>query len=375
MRKLFVVMIFVGLFGLVAFSCSGPKSEAETVEEKVPVTVTTVQLGDVVQSLTYNGDIKAEFEIKVFSKIPDRIEQFYVDEGDYVTKGQTIAQVLATIIEQGVRQAEAAVVAAKAQEANLKVEYERAQRLSNEDAMSQQQFDAIKTQFEAIQAQVEQAEAALISTKSQLKDATITAPISGIIGKRYFETGDMASPQFPVVTIVQMERVEIAFDVTESDYGKLVLGQKANVTVRSFPDKVFSGTLSKISPVLDPITRMAQVKVIINNKDKRLKPGMFGNVTVITGVLENVLAIPRYATIENTSLVRIAGKDEVIKKYSVFVVQDGKAIVRELDVNYVNHVRIAINSGVNAGELVVVEGQNNLRDSLAVSVTEEDAAL
>jgi RND family efflux transporter MFP subunit len=374
MKRFFVVLILVGLAGLITFGC-GPNSDDETVEEKIPVKVTIVKLNDVVQSLDYSGDITAEFSIKVFSKIPDRIENFYVEEGDYVSKGQKVAQVLATTIEQGVRQAEAAVTATKAQEANLRLEFARAQRLSNEDAMSQQQFDAVKTQFEAIQAQVVQAEAALVSTKSQLTDATISAPISGIIGKRYFEAGDMASPQFPVVTIVQMERVKFKFDVTENDYGKLVLGQKAQVSVRSFPEKTFNGKISKISPILDPMTRMAQVEVLIKNADKKLKPGMFGNVTVITGTLENILSVPRYSTIETTSLQRIDGVNQVTKKYLVFVVENEIAIQRELDVNYVNHVRLAINGGVRVGEKLVIEGQNNLRDSVAVAITEEEAAL
>jgi RND family efflux transporter MFP subunit len=257
----------------------------------------------------------------------------------------------------------------------LRVEFERAQRLSNQDAMSQQQFDAVKTQYEAIQAQAEQAESAVVSTKSQFKDATITAPISGIIGQRFYEVGDMASPAMPVVSIVQMDRVKIVFDVTEGDYGRLGVGQNAEIKVRSFPDKVFTGKVSKISPVLDPLTRMAKVEVLIANKDKKLKPGMFGDVTVVTGILKDVLSVPRYATIENTSLAREGGKDKVVKKYSVFVVEDDKALARVLDVNYVNHVRIAVNGGVAIGEKLVVEGHNNLRDSTMVTVTEEEAAL
>ena len=375
MKKILVLLLSVGMYGILLSGCGGQQTEAEEVVEKVPVKVTTVQLGDVVQSLTYNGDINAEFDIKVFSKIPDRIERFYVDEGDYVEKGQIIAKILATTIEQGVRQAEAALVAAKAQEANLRVEYERAQRLSKQDAMSQQQFDAVKTQYEAIQAQAEQAEAMVVSTKSQLKDATITAPISGIIGQRFYETGDMASPAMPVVSIVQMDRVKIVFDVTEGDYGRMEIGQNAEIKVRSFPDRIFTGKVSKISPVLDPLTRMAKVEVLISNKDKKLKPGMFGDVTVVTGILKDVLSVPRYATIENTSLAKEDGKDKVVKKYSVFVIENDKALTRVLDVNYVNHVRIAINGGVTIGEKLVIEGHNNLRDSTLVTVTEEEAAL
>ena len=361
-----ILQLAIGLNG-----CRGTKQKKEDVEERVPVKVMTVELGRVVQSLSYNGDIEAEYEVKVFSKIPDRIEVFFVDEGDYVAQGDPIAKIASTAIEQGVRQAEAALAAAKAQEANLRVEYERAKRLSMEDAMSRQQLEAIKTQYEAIQAQVQQAEAALATAKSKWKDATVTAPVSGIIGKKFLEVGDMAAPQLPLVTVVQMNRVKIGFDVTENDYGKIKVGQEAQVSVRSYPDEIFKGRVHKISPVLDPITRMARVEVLVNNRDRRLKPGMFADVKVIVGVLDNVITIPRYATIESTSMQRLGGENRVVKKYYVFIVENDRAIRRELDVKYVNHRFIAVNSGVEIGDQLVIEGQNNLRDSVAVSIIKE----
>lgn len=360
------------LLGVAFLAGCGAKSKNAAEEAKVPVTVTEVKIGKVEQSIIYNGDIQAEFSVKVFSKIPDRIETFYVDEGDYVEKGKPIAKIFATAIEQGVRQAEAGVTALRAQESNLNVEYERMQRLFNEGAVSRQQFDAMETQFKAGKAQVEQAQAGLGSAASMLQDATITAPISGIVGKRYLEAGDMASPGMPLVEIVQMERVKVTFDVTENDLGRVRVGQSASVRIKGYTDKFFEGQVVEISPILDPMTRMAAVEVLVENKERQLKPGMFAEITVITGTIDNVITVPRYATIENTSLKRINGQDEVIKKYLVFVIAGDKAVQRELDVNYVNHVSIAINGGLAVGEKLVVQGQNNLRDNVGVMIIEEE---
>ena len=370
MKKISLLLITLLVFAMIV-GCSQSNSETEE-QAKIPVTVTTVERGDVEQSLTYQGDIQAEFAVKVFSKIPDRIAEFYVDDGDIVTKGQPLAKIYATAIEQGTRQAEAGVNAIKAQEANLAVEYERAQRLYREGAMSKQQYESVETQYKAIQEQVRQGEAGLAGAQSTFDDATITSPISGIVGKRYQEVGDMASPGFPLVEIVQKERVKIKFDVTEIDLGKIKLGQTAKVKVKSYPDETFEGQVTEISPILDPMTRMASVEVIVNNSSDELKPGMFANVTVITNVFKNVIAVPRFATIENTSLQRVAGKNEVLKKYTVYVVESGQAIQRELDVNYVNHVNIAINGGVAVGDSLIIEGQNNLRDSVAVLIIQEE---
>jgi membrane fusion protein (multidrug efflux system) len=359
------------LFFLSVLLFTGCSKEDENIEEKIPVEVKTMTLGSVIQSINYNGDIKAEFEVKVFSKIPDRIDKFFVDEGDYVQRNAPIASILATTIEQGVRQAEAGLTAARAQESNVKIEFERAQRLYSENAMSQQQFDAIKTQYESVQSQVVQAEAALKSVKSQFSDATITAPISGIIGKRYAEAGDMTSPANPLVSIVQMDKVKIEFSATEEDLGKLATGQKALVTVKSYPDTVFSGKLMKISPVLDPLTRMADVEVLIDNPLKILKPGMYAEVEVITGEIKDVLVVPRFATIENTTLRSINGEDQVIKNYYVYIINNEIAHQRRLEVLYVNHKNIAVKSGIDLGDKLVVSGQNNLRDSVKVMIARE----
>ncbi|MDZ7331893.1 MAG: efflux RND transporter periplasmic adaptor subunit [candidate division KSB1 bacterium] len=373
-RMVLVVVVLAWLSAMIMAGCDRSSSRATETEVKIPVEVMTVKLGDVVQSLTYSGDIKAETEVKVFSKIPDRIERFFVDVGDEVRRGSPIAKVVATTIEQAVRQAEAGLAAARAQEANLRVEFERAQRLTNEKAMSPQQFDAIKTQYEAVKAQVEQAEAAVKTAHSQLADATITAPISGVIGNRYYEAGDMASPAMPVVTIVQMDRVKITFYATEEDLGKLAIGQKAAVMVKSYPDRTFEGKVVKISPVLDPLTRMAEVEVLIDNNQRLLKPGMYAQVEVTVGIIKDVIVVPRFAVIENTTLERIEGQDRVIKNYYVFVVDSNKAFQKKLSVQYANHKSLAVSSGVDIGSKLVIAGQNNLRDGVAVTIIkgEED---
>jgi RND family efflux transporter MFP subunit len=358
-------------FTLLIISCNSGQTDSEENTVSVPVEVQVVQLDNLVQSIFYDGDIFAEFEVDVFSKIPDRIETYFVDEGDYIKKGSPIARIIATTIEQSVRQTEAALIAARAQEANLKVEFERAQRLYRENATSQQQFDLIKTQYEANRALVEQAEAALTSVRSQFTDATVSAPISGIIGKRYFETGDMANLMTPLVKIMQMDRLKIMVNAIEDDLGKLAIGQDTKISVRSHPGRTFIGKVTKISPILDPITRMADVEILLENKDHILKPGMFAEVEIIFGILENVIAVPRYATIESTTMQTIAGKDEVIKNYYVYLVNNGKAVQTKLDVSYFNHKNMAVDSAVVVGDTLVIAGQNNLRDGLPVRIVKE----
>ncbi len=368
MKKITGILLMIGLMMMTACQQSGDVEE----ETRVSVAVQEVALGNLKQTLAFQGDIQAEISVRVFSKIPDRIETFYVDAGDYVKKGDPVADVLATAIEQGVLQAKAALTAAQAQEANLKVELQRAERLMKENAMSKQQYDGIKTQYEAVVAQANQAKAALTSAESQYTDTRVSSPINGIVGKRYYEAGDMANPALPLVEIVQMNRVKMVFNVTEKDLGKLALEQKADVSVRAYSDKAFQGKVSKISPILDPVTRMAEVEVLINNPSLLLKPGMFAEVVITTGEIKDAVIVPRYAVLENTSLVSVDGEDKVVKKYLVFTVENSIALQKELTVEYVDYKTIAVESGIAVGEQLVISGQNNLRDSMLVVIPGEE---
>jgi RND family efflux transporter MFP subunit len=351
--------------------CQG-KGDGTSKEALVPVAVSTVERGNVRRALTYSGDIKAELEVNVFSKVPDRIERYFVDDGDRVRRDAPIAKIAATTIEQAVRQAEAGLTAARAQYANINAEFERADRLYKENAISKQQFEAMQAQHEAVSAQLEQVEAGLATAQSQLSDATVTSPIDGLIGTRYSDAGDMASPGAPLVSVVQMDRVKIEFDATEEDLGKLAVGQRAEVRVRSYADVVFEGKITKISPVLDPLTRMATVEVLIPNPGHRLKPGMYAEADITVGLIENTLVVPRGSVLESTSLEQNDGGRRVVKNYLAYVVNDSsRAEQRKLEVTYVNQVHVAVQSGVRAGERLVVSGQNNLRDGVAVLVPGE----
>jgi RND family efflux transporter MFP subunit len=363
-RKLFLMLAAASLIGMTA-GCSKSKSKEEV---KVPVKVATAGPGNVVQLLAYSGEIEAENEVKLFAKIPDRIEKFYVDIGSRVAAGTPVAKIYAMTLEQGVRQAEAGLAAARAQDANIAAEFVRAEKLFNESAMSKQQYDAIRTQCEAAKAQLQQAEAGAASVRDQLDETLVKAPISGVVGERYYDAGDMANPAVPLVRIVQMERVKLILQAAEQDFGRLAMGQETDIRVKSYPDRVFKGRIWKISPVLDPMTRMARVEVLAPNPGYALKPGMFAEVEVKTGTLKNVLTIPRYAAIENTSMETENGKDKVVKKYFVFTVSDsGRAVQRPIEVTYVNQVNIAVKSGLKSGETIVVAGQNNLRDGMPVT--------
>jgi len=367
-KKIIILVLIFGLGFSLFFSCSKEANTNDDDSIKVPVETQKITRKTITKEVNYTGDVKAEQEVKVFSKIPDRILSFEKDEGDYVNKGEVIAKIEATKIEQAVIQAKAAVVSAKAQLVNLQSEYQRAKRLIKENAMSQQQFDGVKTQYEATRALVEQAVAAQVQAESQLADANVTTPISGVIGNRYYEQGDMATGPFPLVTVVQMNKVKVEVNAPEQDFGQLRIGQVANLYVLSYPDEIFTGKINKISPVLDPITRMGKIEILVHNEDKRLKPGMFAEVQICVNTMENVLAVPKHAVIENTELKRINGLDVAVVNSHVFIENNGMACLRDIKISYTNGVVAVVSSGIKVDENLITVGQQSLNDSTKVKV-------
>jgi RND family efflux transporter MFP subunit len=169
-----------------------------------------------------------------------------------------------------------------------------------------------------------------------------------------------------------MDKVKIEFDATEEDLGSLAVGQKAKVHVRSYSDRTFEGDILRISPVLDPLTRMARVEVLIKNREHMLKPGMYAEAEITIGVIEDTIVIPRNSVLESTSLKQIGGERKVVKNYLVYVVNDSsRAEQRMIETVYVNHANVAVEAGIELGERLVISGQNNLRDGIAVMIPSE----
>jgi RND family efflux transporter MFP subunit len=208
---------------------------------------------------------------------------------------------------------------------------------------------------------------------TQLGYAKITAPISGYVSNLAYEVGDMSTPQKPFVTINQIKTVQTKISVTERDLGQIKPGQRAEISVEAYPSDIFNGTVVNVSPVIDPITRTAQVEIKSDNADMRLKPGMFARVAIVTNELENVLTINKAATGKQTILKRFGDNlrdDKVVETYSCFIVRDGVALEVPIEIGVESKTKYEVTKGLNEGDLVVVMGQNNLSDSTLVNIVE-----
>ena len=202
-----------------------------------------------------------------------------------------------------------------------------------------------------------QAKAALDLAQKRLKDATITAPIMGIVSKRYLDLGAMASPTGPLFELVDMDTVKATVSVIESDLGKLKLKSRARIQVDALSEPI-DGEVTLISPTLEPMSRAATVEITIDNADMHLKPGMFAKVSIPLEIYKNAILIPRSAAIE----------DRTQNIQSVFVVVDGVSKRRQVELGLMQGSDVEIRNGLSDGEMVVTAGHYSLKDGEKVTV-------
>ncbi|MFH1850780.1 MAG: efflux RND transporter periplasmic adaptor subunit [Candidatus Neomarinimicrobiota bacterium] len=370
------------MFGLTVFlmiimvaGCGKPEqSAAEEKTPAVPVELTTVKLGAIENTIQFFGNMAADQEIRVYSTVPNKIIDIKVEIGATVKAGELLAEIDGEKISQAVTQAEAGLESAQAQFKSVDAEFNRIKKLYEDNAISQSQYEAVKAQRDAASSGVKQVKAALSTTRSQLRDTRITAPIAGVIAERNFDIGDMAAPQVPLFTVVKMDPVMVEVNVIERHIDLVRPGQTAWITVTGYPDTVFQGRIRRVNPTLNPLTRTARAEIEIPNSSLLLRPGMFADVNVVIQEKTGVPVIPKYAIIERTSLNYEAGQlttNKVKVNRHVYVIEDSIAIRREITIGIEDRSRVEVISGLTGGEKIVTIGQHNLSDSALIAVIQE----
>ncbi|MCM8762107.1 MAG: efflux RND transporter periplasmic adaptor subunit [Candidatus Omnitrophica bacterium] len=357
-----VVILLLIIAGLIR------KNSGKTVEqtyEEMPVTVrvSRAETHDIKETLTAAGSIKPFSEVVVYSKTTGVVERIFVVEGQYVKKGEIVAQVDYTKSEITIKQLESQVKAAEANLSGLKRDYERMQKLYSEGVISQKKWDDIQTAYDVAMHNLDGLKAQLSLAKVHLEDTRVVAPISGTVMKKFIDEGEFITDasmmkNAPLVTIADISRVKIVASVAEVELGRIGKGKKAEVRVDAYPEKVFYGEVYKISPFVDPITRTVEVEILVDNNSQLLKPGMFARSTIILRTHKNAFVVPEKAVFK-----------EEDKSY-VLVVDDFIVKKREVKTGMVEDGYIEITEGLSGGEKVVVEGGIGLEDGTKVEVAE-----
>lgn len=362
-------------------SCAPPGQE--DIAEAVIVETVPVVSGYLEQTIQLSGDVIAGRSVRLFGQIPDRLTRVLVDVGDEVRQGQVLARIRDESVQAGVDQMEANLRAVQVTLANLRTEYARTQRLHEAGAVSNQTLEGLRTQLEAAEAQEEQLQAALTAALASSQNAIITAPFDGVIGERYLEAGDMAGPGFPVFRIVNMNTVRVQTEISQNRLGQVHLGMPARVTVSAWPGEVFEGEVIKIAPVLDPMTRMTKIEVGLDNRDGRLKAGMFAEIELVVTSVDNALLVPIDALLEEFRYVTNApllaagnsASQEDLAAAQLYVAEADTARLRSVRVGIVGEDMAQIVEGLSVGEHVITVGKYQVGDGALIQVPDSGPAM
>jgi membrane fusion protein (multidrug efflux system) len=190
--------------------------------------------------------------------------------------------------------------------------------------------------------------------------APVESPLSGIVGRFYVDIGQNVTAQTPVALVVDMDKIKINLEIPEKYLPRVSLGQGAEINVDAYPGEEFLGLVTKVSPVVDLATRSAPIEIIVLNTGHRLKSGMFAKVRLIIQEYENIPVILKEA---------VMGKDENLYVYAV---EDNKAIMKKIVLGIHQGPYFEVKDGLKEGDLVVIMGQQRLRDGINVISEQEE---
>ncbi len=342
MKKSIRTVLFLSS-AILAVSCSGKGAKtAETVaaeDKAVSIGVATATSQDVIQSEVYSSTVQANAVNNIASSLSLRIKKINVEIGDFVSKGQVLAELDMVNLDQS-----------RLQLVNDSTELSRSRQLYEQGADSQSDYEALELSYNVSKS----------SYDNLVENTILRSPISGVVTERNYDSGDYYSVSTPIYVVQEITPVKILVDISESDYTKVKKGDTVSITAEALPGKTFSGRINRIYPTMDDSSHTFSVEVLVSNTDRALRPGMYVKVEVTFGVNHSVV-VPDNAIVKQQGsgvrVVYILQSDNTVKSSTV-------TLGRHLGSSY------EILSGVEDGDVVATSGSSSLRDGSIVKVVE-----
>ena len=340
---------------------SGDKEEPATPgasgrERSSPVEVVTVTRCDFDDAILATGRFEANERVDISSKISGRIERMHFDEGDFVEEDSLIVKIEDNETRLSLERVRAEFKRREAELASAQSALDRAQELHEKSIATDANLEDAQRLYDVAQAGIEQVKAEIGLAEQRLADTEIVAPLNGVLTDRSYAAGELVTVGIPIFELLQLSPIKLEIKVPERRIAELSLGQKADVTVDALGEAQYTGEITYMSPSLDEVSRNLMVRVIVPNKDMKIKPGMFARAKISTGAHQNILAVPRDAV--------LSASDE----YEVFVVEDGIARKRLVSLGAEWRDLVEVISGISEGDEIVSAGQHVIEDGTKVSV-------
>lgn len=312
------------------------------------VSVMKATSSDWQKKLSATGSLRAIQGVNVTTQLAGMVQKVFFTPGAFVKEGDILVQLIA----------DDDIALLQAQQANAELAnltFSRDKRQLAIHAISQQILDNDAARLKNIQAQVAQQQA-IVDKK------TIRAPFSGYLGINYVNPGQYLSPGDKITTLQQLDPIYIDFFMPQQLLTQMNADQEVQVSVDVFPEQIFRGKITTIEPLVDASTRNAAVEALIDNKDKKLKPGMFVNVDVIVGIPKAFITVPQTAITFNSygNVIYLLERNP----------KDAKLTVKQrfVSTGETRGEQIQVLKGLKAGEEFISSGQLKLRNGSEVII-------
>lgn len=340
-----IVIVVIIVFASIRLFSVREKNITQSMDlttDYVTVTVANVEKKAASFTLNFTGTLYPNKELDIPAETSGKITALNFELGQYFQKGGVVAT-----IDDKIKKL--TYESQKIETDRLKKDLDRTENLFKGGTSSEQELDKARTSYETAKNKLEEAERQLLYTK-------ITAPIAGTITKKIVEEGTYVNPGNAIASIVDVSRLKVKINVSESNVYYLKVGDKVKITTDIYRGVVFEGKISFVSPRGDESHNYPVEVEIMNSAKNPLKAGTFVNVEVVIGGSNEGLYIPREA---------LQGS---IKDAKVFVAENGKAILKDVIIGRESNELLEVASGLNHNEKVIVSGQVNLTNNKPIKI-------
>lgn len=347
MKKIIILIVVLIAIVFVAIRLKGNRDRIVSQNQNLNADFVTVSIANVEKKassfiLNFTGTLYPYKELDIPAEIPGKITSLNYELGQYFPKGGVIAT-----IDDKIKKL--TYESAKIDADRLKKDFERTGNLYKGETSSEQEYELARSSYETAKNKSDEAEKQLSYTK-------ITAPIAGTITKKIVEVGKYVKEGDPIASIVDVSKLKVKVNVSESDVYYLHTGDRAKITTDIYPNITFEGKINFVSPRGDDTHNYPVEIEIINSTKNPLKAGTFVNVEVGIGSSRMALYIPREA---------LQGS---IKDAKVYVASNGKALLKDIVIGRGGNESLEVLSGLTENDKVVVSGQVNLTNNRQIKI-------
>lgn len=313
--------------------------------------------------VAFSGPLVAPATATLRARASGTLTALAVGEGDRVRAGQAVGRIDLADVSSRVAEREANVAAARAALAQAQRTHAQNERLAGQRFISDAALDGSRAALETARAQLDAAVAAAAATRVALRDATLLAPIDGIVARRQVLPGEKVAPDQPVLTIVDLRRLELAGSVGTHEVSRLSPGMPVTVEVEGV-ERPVAGRIARIAPAAEPGTRAIGVTIELPNADERLRAGQYAVATAALPDDRERLSVPA------TAVSQAAGQDQV------WLIEQGKLVRRAVRLGRRDGAtgRVEVLEGLDVGHTVIAARFDGLAEGREASVAPAPAA-